>query len=87
MKMWLINAYIPGIGISTYATLDQNAFTIDEVYDLVAYIGRFIPYELSLVDGRTREIVYEYRADPDEPPDIDDDCGYDPYLGCYSDDC
>lgn len=23
----------------------------------------------------------------DEPADIDDDCGFDPYLGCYTDDC
>ena len=23
----------------------------------------------------------------DEPTDIDDDCGFDPYLGCFSDDC
>ena len=22
-----------------------------------------------------------------EPNDIDDDCGFDPYLGCYTDDC
>lgn len=24
---------------------------------------------------------------PEEPDWIDDDCGFDPYLGCYSDDC
>lgn len=23
----------------------------------------------------------------DEPADIDDDCGYDPYMGCFTDDC
>lgn len=22
-----------------------------------------------------------------EPGDIDDDCGFDPYLGCFTDDC
>lgn len=22
-----------------------------------------------------------------EPADIDDDCGFDPYLGCFTDDC
>lgn len=25
--------------------------------------------------------------DYDEPDDIDDDCGFDPYMGCYTDDC
>ena len=23
----------------------------------------------------------------DEPDNIDADCGYDPYMGCYTDDC
>lgn len=23
----------------------------------------------------------------EEPANIDDDCGFDPYMGCYSDDC
>ena len=23
----------------------------------------------------------------DEPDNIDDDCGFDPYMGCFSDDC
>lgn len=23
----------------------------------------------------------------EEPDNIDDDCGFDPYMGCYSDDC
>ena len=23
----------------------------------------------------------------EEPPDIDDDCGFDPYEGCYTYDC
>ena len=23
----------------------------------------------------------------DEPDNIDDDCGFDPYCGCYTDDC
>lgn len=25
--------------------------------------------------------------DYDEPENIDDDCGFDPYLGCFTDDC
>lgn len=23
----------------------------------------------------------------DEPGGIDDDCGFDPYMGCFTDDC
>lgn len=32
----------------------------------------------------------DYVVDSDEdyePADIDDDCGFDPYMGCYTDDC
>ena len=28
-----------------------------------------------------------FEDDDYEPWDIDDDCGYDPYMGCFSDDC
>ena len=33
---------------------------------------------LAMVDGNWVD---------DEPTDIDDDCGFDPYMGCFSDDC
>ena len=26
-------------------------------------------------------------GEDDEPDDIDDDTGFDPYMGCYTDDC
>ena len=32
----------------------------------------------------------DYIADLDEdyePVNVDDDCGFDPYMGCYTDDC
>lgn len=34
-------------------------------------------------------IFYLEDEDPDyeEPEDIDDDMGFDPYLGCFTDDC
>ena len=38
------------------------------------------------IDMETGEVVAE-RSDWDEPAGIDDDCGFDPYLGCYTDDC
>lgn len=44
-----------------------------------------------VVDMDTGEVVAEAAEpgyNPDlEPADIDDDCGYDPYMGCYTDDC
>lgn len=37
-------------------------------------------------DEETEDIDEEEEED-EEPADIDDDCGFDPYLGCYTDDC
>lgn len=41
---------------------------------------------VDVIDRYTGEVVAE-RSDWDEPAGIDDDCGFDPYMGCYTDDC
>ena len=43
------------------------------------------------VDLETGAIVYgiyadEFYSNEEEPDNCDDDCGFDPYLGCYTDD-
>ena len=41
-------------------------------------------------DETGEEVAYSDPSEEyfeDEPADIDDDCGFDPYLGCYTDDC
>ena len=47
--------------------------------------------DICIVDMETGEIVFdwndEHSWDDNEPSWIDDDCGFDPYLGCYTDDC
>lgn len=40
----------------------------------------------NVIDMDTGEIIYD-RDSWDEPDNCDDDCGFDPYLGCYTDDC
>ena len=34
-----------------------------------------------------RDLEQTHDESEDEPDDIDDDCGFDPYLGYYTDDC
>ena len=34
-----------------------------------------------------RDLEETQSEDDYEPDDIDDDCGFDPYLGCFTDDC
>ena len=45
---------------------------------------------IRVIDLTTGEIVLEAEvgdAEDYKPTNIDDDCGFDPYLGCFTDDC
>ena len=37
--------------------------------------------------ARVFQLCPEFDFDDDEPDDIDDDCGFDPYEGCFTFDC
>jgi hypothetical protein len=52
---------------------DTNAATFAEYYEMT--------------DDDVPEDWDEWKAGDDEPADIDDDCGFDPYEGCYTWDC
>ena len=42
------------------------------------------------LDMETGELIFDYLDEhnwDDEPADIDSDCGFDPYMGCFTDDC
>ena len=60
-----------------------------EVYRKTRELADLLGETASLVDGETGEVIessdedYDY----DEPTDIDSDRGFDPYMGCFSDDC
>lgn len=63
-----------------------------EVYRKVIEVAEMLGTEASLVYAETGEVV-DCSSDWDdydhdyEPADIDSDCGFDPYMGCFSDDC
>ena len=49
-----------------------------------------IPHDdVAIVEGSTGEVIWNANSvdDYDEPIDIDSDMGFDPYMGCFSDDC
>ena len=60
-----------------------------EVYRKAYELADLLGEVANLVDGETGEVSessdedYDY----DEPADIDSDMGFDPYMGCFSDDC
>ena len=59
-----------------------------EVYRKAYELADLLGEVANLVDGETGEVIessdedYDY----DEPADIDSDMGFDPYMGCFSDD-
>ena len=60
-----------------------------EVYRKAYELADLLGEVANLVDGETGEVIessdedYDY----DEPAGIDSDMGFDPYMGCFSDDC
>lgn len=85
-----MNTYTIYIGATPIACVDDIDVAFD-CYDAAKTIGKYTGKSVSLVGGETDEEV-AYSDSPeeysdDEPADIDDDCGFDPYEGCYTYDC
>ena len=88
-----MNTYTIYLGATPIACVaDTNAAYA--CYEAAKTIGEFTGKQISLVWDETGEVVaYQLSAeDEDEyfndvPADIDDDCGFDPYEGCFTFDC
>ena len=58
-----------------------------EVYRKTAELAEMLGAIANLVDGETGEVIESSDSWEDyEPADIDSDMGFDPYMGCFSDD-
>ena len=88
-----MNTYTIYLGATPIACVaDTNAaYTC---YEAAKTIGEFTGKQISLVWDETGEVVaYQLSAKDedeyfnDDPADIDDDCGFDPYEGCFTFDC
>lgn len=42
---------------------------------------------IDIIDMKTGKIIYDRDNLENETDNCDDDCGFDPYMGCYTDDC
>ena len=59
-----------------------------EVYRKTCELADLLGEIAYLVDGETGEVIESSDNWEDyEPADIDSDMGFDPYMGCFSDDC
>lgn len=85
------------------AEVDMGCKPLEEVLDFVSHIfdddtffhGDSIEL-VHVIDSKTGELIAECAPDPISGPtavdewndwDYNEDMGFDPYLGCYSDDC
>lgn len=65
------------------------AWTARAIYHKTCELADLLGKTANLVDGETGEVLEssdDYSEDC-EPADIDSDMGFDPYMGCFSDDC
>ena len=80
------------------ATIDMGCKPLNEVLDFVEHIfnndtmfcGEYVQ-KVVVTDTNTGELIAECDPDCDDKTcndwDYNEDMGFDPYLGCYSDDC
>ena len=85
-----MNTYTIYVGATPIACV-ADTDDVYTCYEVAKIIGEHADRSVSLVwDETGEEVAY---SDPpekcfeDEPDDIDDDCGFDPYEGCYTYDC
>ena len=87
---------------NTVATFDDAVVDINVIKTCALHIGDQFQYntcfvqDVAVVDETTGEVLWNY-ADcvaggwnaeiEDWHDDCDNDCGFDPYLGCFTDDC
>lgn len=85
-----------GCGIT--ANVDLGCKPLNEVLDYIEHIfnddtifcGKFVTHVVA-TDSKTGELIAECDPDCDDKTyddwNYNEDMGFDPYLGCYSDDC
>lgn len=80
------------------AMVDMGCKPLNEVLDFIDHIfnddtmfcGKYVQ-KVVVTDTNTAELIAECDPDRDDKTcddwDYNEDMGFDPYLGCYSDDC
>lgn len=84
-----MNTYSIYLNNNKIATISGTEFAY-EMYQKFCECAEGLSYTASLVWDDTAEVVAYYdpeEEDYEEPADIDDDFGFDPYAGCYTYDC
>ena len=85
--MTTYSIYLGSTPIACVAT-NHDAYAC---FEAAKTIGECVGCNVSLVWDDTGEVIayedFTGEEYDDEPADIDDDCGFDPYEGCFTYDC
>lgn len=84
----MTTTYTLFINATPISTVSGTEFAY-EAWDKTRDLAELLGAHATMVADEDSEVVAEY--DPEEfdcePADIDDDCGFDPYEGCFTWDC
>lgn len=84
-----MNTYTIYLGATPIAIINGTEYAY-EVWAKVKELAELLGKTADLTWDETDEVVAFYDPEEEsceEPADIDDDCGFDPYEGCYTYDC
>lgn len=84
-----MNNYTIYIANKEIATVSGIEFA-NEAFTKAVDLAELLNEPCALVQSDTGEILTFFDPEDgyfEEPADIDDDCGFDPYEGCYTYDC
>lgn len=81
-----MNAYIVYLGIKKIATIEGTECAY-AVYRKTAEIAEILGQSASLVWSASGEVIASTDEEEDDFSDDVDECGFDPYEGCYTFDC
>ena len=71
-------------------TIDSYLDTSTAIFSMIGecdHCGTHYQWQEEYVLAGYRDLEQTHDENEDEPDDIDDDCGFDPYEGCYTYDC
>ena len=85
LTLWMVTA-LWSCGNNPSANVDNSSN--QQVNDSTLFHGDVVE-RVFVSDSKTGELIAEFVGDNynDDDWDYNEDMGYDPYLGCYTDDC
>lgn len=90
--MLTIELTCPFCGTDHSVEMDYRDFVAWEQGELIQNVAPYLSATereqlISHICPKCQEGVFGADDEDDYPDDCDNECGFDPYMGCYTDDC